>query len=73
MKDITDQIKVESIDPSKLQFKQMDGSLGGFNINTIKNLFVKIYIREKHLKQKDIHEWSGELEQELIDQEQEYE
>jgi hypothetical protein len=73
MKDITDQIKVESIDPSKLNFKSMEGGPSGFNINTIKNLFVKIYIREKHLKQKDLYEWSAELEDEFSQQEFKYE
>jgi hypothetical protein len=44
----------------------------GFNAKSLLNLFVKVYIRDKVLKKKDIYEFLAEIEEDLADQELEF-
>ncbi len=59
-------IKVESID-----LKKQKG--GGIDPRQIMNLFVKVYIRDKVLKKKDIYTVVAELEEELAEEEMDFE
>lgn len=66
-----ERIELRSIDPSELGIKSIDlgGKKGGFNIDGIKNIIMKVYFREKHLKKTGILELSAKFEEELAESE----
>lgn len=74
-----DEIKLESIDPKKLNmqtinFRDGTNTMGGkaFDVSQINKVIVKIHFRDKYLKKSGAYELSAEMEEILGEEEVDY-